>query len=228
MNRTDSHDAMIAAGLNLIQQAMSIFDSDLQLVLINRPMQQMFNLPNMLVQPGTSFEYVIRYLAERGEYGEIDDLESFVSNRVELARNFEAHYMERTRANGRVISVEGAPLPEGGWVTVYTDITDLKQSEKARREKALEQKTRLLQRTVDSLSQGVAVVNDEGALEVWNGRFLELAGLAVSKGQESWWLTALHTSFRIAKGWSALNFSAFTMPPGCGLKSYSLYPSENQ
>jgi signal transduction histidine kinase len=34
--------------------------------------------------------------------------------------------MERTRANGRTISVEGAPLPQGGWVTVYTDITEVK------------------------------------------------------------------------------------------------------
>ena len=76
------------------------------------------------------------------------------------------------------MQVSERPTREGGLVIMYTDITDLKQSEKARREKALEQKTRLLQRTVDSLSQGVAVVNDEGALEVWNGRFLELAGLA--------------------------------------------------
>jgi signal transduction histidine kinase len=37
--------------------------------------------------------------------------------------------MERTRANGRTISVEGAPLPQGGWVTVYTDITEVKAQE---------------------------------------------------------------------------------------------------
>ena len=37
--------------------------------------------------------------------------------------------MERTRANGRTISVEGSPLSQGGWVTVYTDITSIKQQE---------------------------------------------------------------------------------------------------
>ena len=121
MKRTDSHDTMIAAGLNLIQQAMSIFDSELRLVLSNRPMQQMFNLPDKLIETGVSFEAVIRFLAEAGEYGEVDDLEEFIAVRAKLALTFEPHYMERTRANGRVISVEGAPLPEGGWVTVYTD-----------------------------------------------------------------------------------------------------------
>ena len=37
--------------------------------------------------------------------------------------------MERTRANGRTISVEGSPLQQGGWVTVYTDITEIKAQE---------------------------------------------------------------------------------------------------
>lgn len=120
---------MIAAGLNIIQQALSIFDQDLRLVLINRPMQQMFSLPNWLVTPGVSFAEVIRYLAERGEYGEVEDFDDFVKIRVERARAFESHFIERTRANGRVITVEGAPLPEGGWVTVYTDITSTKQQE---------------------------------------------------------------------------------------------------
>lgn len=122
-------DALTRAGLNLIQQALSIFDSDLRLVLINAPMQDMFDLPDRLVTPGAHFEDVIRYLAERGEYGEIDNLDDFVTARVTLARAFEPHYMERTRANGRTISVEGAPLPQGGWVTVYTDITEVKAQE---------------------------------------------------------------------------------------------------
>lgn len=68
--------AMTTAGLDLIQQALSIFDSDLRLIVANRPMQEMFNLPGPLVTPGANFEDVIRYLAERGEYGQIDDIPS--------------------------------------------------------------------------------------------------------------------------------------------------------
>jgi hypothetical protein len=49
-----------------------------------------------------------------------------------MARAFEPHYMERARPNGRWISVEGAPLPQGGWVTVYTDITEIKYQERLR------------------------------------------------------------------------------------------------
>ncbi|MDG1170216.1 MAG: PAS-domain containing protein [Sulfitobacter sp.] len=121
--------AMTTAGLNLIAQALTIYDSDLNLVVSNAPFQQMFGLPDALVTPGATFEETIRHLATRGEYGPVDDIDSFVRERVNQARAFEAHYMERTRANGRTISVEGSPLPQGGWVTVYTDITATKTQE---------------------------------------------------------------------------------------------------
>ena len=140
--QTPNINALTTAGLNLIAQSLSIFDHNLRLVKINRPMQQMFNLPDAMVQPGVSFEAVIRYLVEAGEYGPVDDISDFVKTRVERARDFKPHYMERTRANGRTISVEGAPLPQGGWVTVYTDITRTKEHEvllRARSEELSEQ-----------------------------------------------------------------------------------------
>ncbi|QFT79193.1 Blue-light-activated protein [Roseovarius sp. THAF27] len=120
---------MTTAGLNLIQQALTIYDANLDLAVCNRRFQEMFDLPDRLVTPGAHFEDTIRFLAERGDYGEVTDLDRFVADRVETARAFEPHYMERTRANGRTISVEGSPLPQGGWVTVYTDISRAKQQE---------------------------------------------------------------------------------------------------
>ncbi|MCT4554137.1 MAG: PAS-domain containing protein [Pelagimonas sp.] len=146
--------ALTQAGLNLIQQALSIFDSDLRLVLINRPMQTMFDLPDNMVRPGASFQDVIRHLAERGEYGEIDDMDAFLAARVDLARAFQPHYMERTRSNGRTISVEGAPLPEGGWVTVYTDITETKAQEQL-----LRTRSELLSEEVLKRSEELAKTN---------------------------------------------------------------------
>ncbi len=125
----DDNAAMTLAGLNLIQQAMSIYDSGLRLVVCNRPFRDMFNLPAEHVTPGADFKDTIRYLITRGEYGTVPDIEASVASRVAQARTFAPHYMERTRANGRTISVEGSPLPQGGWITVYTDITRTRQQE---------------------------------------------------------------------------------------------------
>jgi len=130
MRTTDEQaKAMTTAGLNLIAQALSIYDADLNLVVCNAPFHQMFTLPDTLVTPGATFDATIRHLATRGEYGTVEDIQSFVQERIDQARAFEPHYMERTRANGRTISVEGSPLPQGGWVTVYTDITATKYQE---------------------------------------------------------------------------------------------------
>ncbi|WP_050527546.1 PAS-domain containing protein [Pseudorhodobacter aquimaris] len=125
----DITTAMTAAGLNLIQQALSIYDSDLRLAVCNRRFCEMFNLPDSLSTRGALFEDTIRFLVGRGEYGEVEDVEEAIAARVEAARAFEPHYLERMRPNGRWVSVEGAPLTTGGWITVYTDITEIKVQE---------------------------------------------------------------------------------------------------
>ena len=137
--------AMTMAGLNLIQQALSIYDSDLKLAVSNARFREMFRLPSHLASPGADFAETIRYLTERGEYGEIEDIESFVQGKVDQALAFEAHYVERQRSNGRWVSIEGFPLPEGGWVAVYTDITATRRQELLLRSRSEELSDQLLQ-----------------------------------------------------------------------------------
>ena len=152
----NDRDAMTMAGLNLIQQALTIYDHDLRLAVCNRRFQEMFALPDALVTPGADFADTIRYLARRGDYGDVGCVETFVAERVETARAFEPHYMERTRANGRTISVEGTPLPQGGWVTVYTDITGPKRQEALLRARSEELSDQLL-----AYSEDLATANRE-------------------------------------------------------------------
>jgi signal transduction histidine kinase len=147
MTGEDDTGRLTRAGLNLIQQALSIFDRELRLAVCNRQYQVMFDLPESLTRPGASFEQTIRHLVERGEYGPQPDIDAAVRLRVEQARAFAPHYMERTRANGRTISVEGSPLPQGGWVTVYTDITDIKLQEGLLRAHSAELSDQLLAHT---------------------------------------------------------------------------------
>ncbi|NRB20986.1 MAG: PAS-domain containing protein [Rhodobacteraceae bacterium] len=143
MNTTSKQTtAMTMAGLNLIAQGLSIYDDDLKLAVCNHRFQEMFGLPDHLITPGARFDDTIRFIAQSGEYGPVDDLDDLVQQRVNQAMDFAPHYMERERGNGQFLSVEGAPLPNGGWVTVYTDITPTKQVElllRARSEELSEQ-----------------------------------------------------------------------------------------
>lgn len=143
---------MTVSGLNLITQAISIHDKNLRLIVANRRFQKMFNLPDHLVRSGAEFSDILFYLSQKGEYGPIDDVDAFVIEKVELARAFEPHYFERTRANGTSISIEGNPLSQGGWISVYTDITDAKRQEDFFRSHAASLSDELVQRS-EALAQ---------------------------------------------------------------------------
>ena len=160
-----TRDALTRAGLNLIQQALSIYDEDLRLVLCNRQFREMFSLPSVLTRAGASFEDSIRFLVESGEYGEVEDVEAAIEERVAQARTFQPHYFERPRANGRVISVEGAPLPQGGWVAVYTDITATKRSEELLRTRSQELSGQLLSHAEELAATNRQLAATNSALE---------------------------------------------------------------
>lgn len=166
--------ALTQAGLNLIQQALSIYDRKLTLVIGNRQFQDMFDLPDHLARPGASFAETIRHLAKRGDYGAVGDIESFVTSRVDQALAFEPHYVERTRANGRVISVEGHPLPQGGWVTVYTDITPIKRQEALLRARSEELSDKVLGYTEELASTNRALASANTALEETKRQLTEM------------------------------------------------------
>lgn len=68
------------------------------------------------------------------------------------------------------------PTVDGGLVIVCSDITAIKENETRVREQALTAKSRVLQSTLDNISQGIALVNPEGQLEAWNNSFELISG----------------------------------------------------
>ncbi len=153
---TTSESDFLQSGLNLIDQAISIFDRDLRLAAWNTRFVTLFNLPQRLAVRGQSFEAIIRFLIEAGEYGQIDNIDQYVAERLDQARAFEPHYFERQRDNGAIISVEGHPLTKGGWVTVYTDISQTKA-----KERLLESRTQDLHGQVSIYAADLSSTNRE-------------------------------------------------------------------
>ena len=109
--------------LNNISHGLSWFDDQLILRAWNAKFREVLEFPEDTFQIGDHFEKFIRFNAERGEYGE-GCVEEQVRERVALAAKFEPHSFERERADGSVLRIEGFPVPEGGFVTVYTDVTE--------------------------------------------------------------------------------------------------------
>jgi PAS domain S-box-containing protein len=114
---------VLQATLDNISQGISVVDENLHMTAMNEKFCEVLDLPVDMARSGASFEAFIRYNAERGDYGPCD-IEAKVSEMVALARDFKPHRFTRTRPNGRIVEVVGNPLPGGGFVTTYTDVTE--------------------------------------------------------------------------------------------------------
>lgn len=129
-----------------IPQAVSVVDRDLRLVAWNRRYQELFDYPDGMLYVGRPVADLIRYNAERGELGP-GDIAAQVEKRVAYLRDGSPHVSERVRPNGQVIELRGQPLPAGGYVSTYTDISDYKRVEQALREANENLEARVDQRT---------------------------------------------------------------------------------
>ena len=142
-----------------------LFDAEQRIVLFNSRFKAFWSNSRVRINAGMRLAEVKRLMMSNGLFTE------------EPRGHADENLLYRLQ-NGRWLQVSERPTQEGGRVMLFTDITDVKLSETVRREQAVAQKSHLLQRAVDNLSQGVAMVSAEGILELWNRRFLELSGLA--------------------------------------------------
>jgi signal transduction histidine kinase len=104
-----------------------MFDEELRLAAWNRNFQEIIDLPDDFLAASQTYSDYIRYLAGRGEFGAGADPEAELRR---YSENAHRHYsFERARPDGRVIEVRHNPVPSGGFVLIYSDITERKRSE---------------------------------------------------------------------------------------------------
>ena len=132
---------LLSAMLEHMDEGISMVDADLIGVATNKRFYELLGFPPEQFPMGTPYEEFIRYNAKQGDYGP-GDIEDLVRQRTEQAKRFEPHKFERTRPDGRVIEVRGNPIPGGGFVTSYTDVTEHRRAEQAVHER--EQRIRLI------------------------------------------------------------------------------------
>lgn len=126
--RFDEH--MLQSTLENVAQGISVVDRDQQLIAWNGTYIELFNYPSELVHVGAPIQTLIEHNIETGWIGGVNPADS-ARRRVNHMRAGKPHMYERQNPNGRYIRITGNPMPGGGYVTTFTDITEDKLREQA-------------------------------------------------------------------------------------------------
>ncbi|MCD9028783.1 PAS-domain containing protein [Luteimonas sp. BDR2-5] len=163
-------DTGLSRRLAHLPQGVVIIDADLRIVAWNARYIELFRFPPDLVQVGTPIEDVFRYNARRGLLGP-GPVEDAIQRRLGHLRSGKPHMRESEKEDGTVLEIRGNPLPEGGFVTSYADITSYKTTARELRSLADSLERRIAERTAD-LEQAR---RDAEAANRYKGRFVASA-----------------------------------------------------
>ncbi len=150
----DFSRGLLQGAIEHISQGIAVVDKQMKLVAWNQRYLELFTFPPGLIQVGRPIADVIRHNAEQGLCGP-GDPEIHVQRRVEHLERGTRHVSSRIRADGQVIEVQGNPMPNGGFVMSFTDITVFRQAEKALKEtnETLESRVHERTRELEKLNQ---------------------------------------------------------------------------
>jgi two-component system, NtrC family, sensor kinase len=106
---------------------VAMFDGTQHLAAWNSKFQEIFDLPDVLLKQHRTYKEHLRFLAARGDFGTGVDTADQIDELI--ATTGQPYGYERTRPDGRVIEIRRNPVPDGGFVVIFSDITERKRSE---------------------------------------------------------------------------------------------------
>ncbi|WP_061036252.1 MULTISPECIES: hybrid sensor histidine kinase/response regulator [Vibrio] len=150
----DFSRGLLQGAIEHIGQGIAVVDKQLRLVAWNQRYLELFVFPPGLIQVGRPIADVIRHNAEQGLCGP-GDPEDHVRRRVYHLEQGTRHTSSRVRPDGRVIEVQGNPMPGGGFVMSFTDITVFRDAEQALKDanETLEERVRARTRELEQLNK---------------------------------------------------------------------------
>lgn len=162
---------LLQSTLDNLAQGVSVFDKQFRLVAWNDRFVELLELPDWLVRRGASFQDYLRYRSARGDFG--DNGETAIAIRMQ----HEPSEREQILPNGTVLEMRRDPMPGGGFVTTYTDITDRQIAAVQLREAKASLERRVAERTAE-----LTALNVKLRQEIYERAEIEEA-LRLAKGE---------------------------------------------
>ena len=161
------HDMWLDVFANL-GEGVAFFNVDCRLVAISARAIELTGLTAEQAMPGTHLRDMLVMQARAGEFGPCDPhLEA--DRRMAELRHLLPETYERTRPNGSVVAVKRSPIPGGGFLTIYVDITVRMR---------IKQELRTFKFVVDSITEMVSVVDLQQRYLMVNEAWCQATGMA--------------------------------------------------
>lgn len=179
--RRPAIDPVLQAGLDHLDQGITVFDREMRLVAWNCRFLELLDFPAHLAFVGADRASFVRFDAARGAFGPVPPPEQ-AAQRVAEAWRPAPRDDERVRQDGTVIRISDTSLPGGGLVTVYTDVTAQKEREAALERRSAERAAALrlsearLKIIANEMPAGIVHVDEAHTVLYANRRFAKAYG----------------------------------------------------
>jgi PAS domain S-box-containing protein len=160
-----SKSTALEATFDNMSEGITMIDRDLVVVGFNRRFVEMFSFPADSLKIGMPYEALLRVHTEVGNFGP-GDADEQVRARLERAKRGGRQVYVIELPDGRIVQMRRKPMPDGGFINTYTDVTDIK-----RHERELAEKSATLTATFDNMSEGVTMIGADLNLVSYNARF---------------------------------------------------------
>ncbi|MCP4321326.1 MAG: response regulator [Alteromonadales bacterium] len=139
---------VLQSAIENVSEGISVIDSELKLVACNKQYLDIFNYPDNFIYIGCPTSQLIHFnLSQQGYFTQ--DIERQVEKRIQFIKAGSRHNSEYKLKNGKTIHIEGNPIPGGGFVMIFSDITKYRQTERVLKEENTDLETRVKFRTAE-------------------------------------------------------------------------------
>jgi PAS domain S-box-containing protein len=124
-------ELLLRSAVETIGEAFVVYDAEDRLAFCNEKYRELYHLSAPVIEPGRSFEEIIRYGVERGQYkGAIGREEAWVAERLAAHREGNQELIQQLD-DGRWLKITERHTPSGHTVGFRIDITELYRAKQA-------------------------------------------------------------------------------------------------